>query len=222
MIRARRIYEPPARGEGTRVLVMRLWPRGIRREAVDLWLRELGPEMPLLRAFLDGTITWAQYRPRFLAGLARPAAQEAVARVRALARRGPVTLLCGCADAQRCHRTLLAGVLGGRGGTLARAPEARSAPRRRGGMTKTARKGMRAYVLIETAAGNAKAVKKALSRLDGGESTVVHLDGVTGPYDFIAVVEGPTLDAIGRLVTDEIGVIDGVTRTTTCVAVSIG
>jgi DNA-binding Lrp family transcriptional regulator len=48
------------------------------------------------------------------------------------------------------------------------------------------------------------------------------LDGVTGPYDFIATVEGPTLDAIGRLVTDEIGIINGVTRTTTCVAVAIG
>ena len=51
---------------------------------------------------------------------------------------------------------------------------------------------------------------------------MIHLDGITGPFDFIAIVEGPSLDAIGRLVTDGIGTIDGVTRTTTCVAVSIG
>jgi DNA-binding Lrp family transcriptional regulator len=51
---------------------------------------------------------------------------------------------------------------------------------------------------------------------------MVQLDGITGPYDFIAVVEGPSLDAVGRLVTDGIGSIDGVTRTTTCVAVAIG
>jgi DNA-binding Lrp family transcriptional regulator len=82
-----------------------------------------------------------------------------------------------------------------------------------------ARKRMKAYVLIETSAGKAKGVKKALANLKGAVAAV---DGVTGPYDFIAVVEGPTLDAIGRLVTDEIGVIDGVTRTTTCVAVAIG
>ena len=44
----------------------------------------------------------------------------------------------------------------------------------------------------------------------------------TGPYDFIAVVTGANLDAIGTLVTDDIGTIDGVTRTTTCVAVSLG
>jgi DNA-binding Lrp family transcriptional regulator len=85
-----------------------------------------------------------------------------------------------------------------------------------------ARRGMRAFVLIETAPGKTKSVKKELSRIAGAGSTLVHLDAVTGPYDFIAQVEGPTLDAIGRLVTDEIGAIDGVTRTTTCVAVTIG
>ncbi len=90
-------------------------------------------------------------------------------------------------------------------------------------MTKTAGKKVRAYVLIETAAGKAKAVKRALARLKGVDgSSVVHLDGITGPYDFIAIVEGGSLDAVGRLVTDSIGAIDGVTRTTTCVAVAIG
>ena len=88
--------------------------------------------------------------------------------------------------------------------------------------TKPVRRGMKAFVLIETAPGKTKSVKKALSRIAGHGPSLAHLDAVTGPYDFIAQVEGPTLDAIGRLVTDEIGVIDGVTRTTTCVAVSLG
>lgn len=81
---------------------------------------------------------------------------------------------------------------------------------------------MRAYVLIETTAGKTKAVKKALSKIKGGRTSVLSMDAVTGPYDFIAVLEGPSLDAIGQLVTESIGVVDGVTRTTTCVAVSIG
>jgi len=89
-------------------------------------------------------------------------------------------------------------------------------------MSKAGRKKMRAYVLIETAPGKAKAVKQALGRVRGGGSSLLQADAVTGPYDFIAVVEGPTLDALGRLVTDAIGAVDGVTRTTTCVAVSIG
>src|SRR5207244_1793235 len=83
-------------------------------------------------------------------------------------------------------------------------------------MTKGGSKKMRAYVLIETAPGKTKAVKKELAAIQGTDSTVANLDAVTGPFDFIAVVEGPTLDAVGRLVTDEIGSIDGVTRTTTC------
>jgi DNA-binding Lrp family transcriptional regulator len=83
-------------------------------------------------------------------------------------------------------------------------------------------KRVKAYVLIETSAGKAKAVKTALARLRSDGSTMMHLDAITGPYDFIAIVEGPSLDAIGRLVTDRIGAIDGVTRTTTCVAVAIG
>jgi DNA-binding Lrp family transcriptional regulator len=80
---------------------------------------------------------------------------------------------------------------------------------------------MKAYVLIETAEGKTKAVKKALSTLKGGRVTIISMDAVTGPYDFIVVMDGQSLDAIGQVVTDSIGVVDGVTRTTTCVAVSI-
>jgi uncharacterized protein YeaO (DUF488 family) len=106
-VAAKRVYEPAAAADGTRVLIMRYWPRGIRKERVDVWLRELAPVLPLLRAYLDGKITWAQYTPRYLAGLERPEAQAALAELRALAARGPVTVLCGCADPAQCHRTLL-------------------------------------------------------------------------------------------------------------------
>lgn len=81
---------------------------------------------------------------------------------------------------------------------------------------------MKAYVLIETAAGKTKSVKKSLTKIKSNKATVTALDAVTGPYDFIAVVDGLSLDAIGNLVTESIGIIDGVTRTTTCVAVAIG
>ena len=106
-VAAKRIYEPAAASDGTRVLIMRYWPRGIRKEKVDIWLRELAPVIPLLRAYLDGDITWAQYVPRYRRGLKRPEAVTALGEIRALAARGPVTILCGCADPQRCHRTLL-------------------------------------------------------------------------------------------------------------------
>lgn len=102
-----RVYDPPARDDGRRVLVMRLWPRGVRRSRVDLWLRELGPVPTLMRGFLAGRIPWAEYRRRYLAGLRRPEARAQLAELRALARGGRVTLLCWCHDATRCHRSLL-------------------------------------------------------------------------------------------------------------------
>ncbi len=106
-IAAKRVYDPSAPTDGARVLIMRLWPRGIRKDRVDLWLKELGPVLPLLRAFRAGGLSWAEYRRRYRAGLARPEAQAALAEVKALARKGPVTLLCGCPDEARCHRSLL-------------------------------------------------------------------------------------------------------------------
>ncbi len=66
---------------------------------------------------------------------------------------------------------------------------------------------MKAYVLIETAAGKTKNVKKALLKIKSGRATVAAMDAVTGPYDFIAVVEGNSLDSIGNLVTESIGVV---------------
>jgi uncharacterized protein YeaO (DUF488 family) len=108
---------------------MRLWPRGIRKERVDTWLKELGPVPSLLRAFLDERITWAQYVPRYLAGLERPEAQAAIAEVRRRAREGRVTLLCGCEDEQRCHRSLLRAYLLDSPRARARSPRPR-APRR--------------------------------------------------------------------------------------------
>jgi uncharacterized protein YeaO (DUF488 family) len=103
----RRIYEPAAADDGHRVLIMRLWPRGIRKERVSVWLKELGPVPELLRAYLDDEITWEQYVSRYLAGLARPEAQAALAEVRRRGATGRVTLLCGCPEEARCHRSLL-------------------------------------------------------------------------------------------------------------------
>ena len=107
MIAAKRIYDPPDDADGTRVLIMRLWPRGIKKSRVDLWLKELGPVLPLLRAFRGGELDWAQYTRRYLAGLERPEAQAQLSQVRAAAKEGTVTLFCGCADEARCHRSLL-------------------------------------------------------------------------------------------------------------------
>ncbi len=107
MVKAKRIYDPPAKSDGLRVLVMRLWPRGIKKTSVDLWLKELGADVANLKGWKAGRLDWAEMRKRYLAGLKQPAPAEALARLRALADERTVTLLCSCADEARCHRGIL-------------------------------------------------------------------------------------------------------------------
>ena len=111
-VRLKRVYEPRDEQDGLRVLVMRKWPRGIRKERVDLWLKELGADLDLLRDWKAGRVTWPERRERYLDGLAAPAAAAQLAELRALAGGGrTVTLLCACKDEDECHRSLLRDVL---------------------------------------------------------------------------------------------------------------
>jgi uncharacterized protein YeaO (DUF488 family) len=107
---------------------LRLWPRGVRKERVTLWLRELGPDKVLMRRFLRGQATWAEYRRQYLDGLRRPEARAALDEVRRRAQLGRVTLLCWCVDERRCHRSLLRDYLrAGDSGALRRgSPSSRS------------------------------------------------------------------------------------------------
>ena len=73
----------------------------------------------------------------------------------------------------------------------------------------------RAYILIETAVGKSRDVSGELRALSGVEN----VDPVTGPYDIIAVVSAPDLNAVGDLVTSQIHTISGIVRTVTCLAV---
>ena len=70
-----------------------------------------------------------------------------------------------------------------------------------------------AYVLIETEVGKVAHVAQAITTLDG----VQLVEDLAGPYDVIANVQAPSLDDLGRLVASQIQVLDGVSRTVTCV-----
>ena len=65
-IETKRIYDPPAQEDGFRLLVMRRWPRGVGKNAVDAWEKELGPSVPLLTGFRSGNVDWDEYRKRYL------------------------------------------------------------------------------------------------------------------------------------------------------------
>jgi DNA-binding Lrp family transcriptional regulator len=72
-----------------------------------------------------------------------------------------------------------------------------------------------AYVLIETEVGKVAHVAQALGEVDG----VQLADDVTGPYDVIARIQAPGLDQLGRLVASRIQLVDGITRTLTCMVI---
>jgi uncharacterized protein YeaO (DUF488 family) len=110
-VKGKRIYEPPSPSDGMRILVMRLWPRGIKKTAVHLWLKELGADVANIKAWKAGQLDWPEMRRRYLAGLKRPAAAEQLAELKAHSRQRPVTLLCSCEDEARCHRGILKSLL---------------------------------------------------------------------------------------------------------------
>ena len=93
----KRVYLPAAADDGQRVLVDRLWPRGLsRREAaVDVWLKDVAPSAALRKWFGHEPARWGEFRKRYLAELAD---NDAVAQLRALAATGPMTLLYGAHD----------------------------------------------------------------------------------------------------------------------------
>ena len=108
-IHTKRVYDPPSPDDGFRLLIMRRWPRDVRKDAVDEWQPELGPSLALLREWRGGQMEWREYAQRYKAEMAQK--PQLLASVRRRAQKGAITLLCGCPDADRCHRTLLQAIL---------------------------------------------------------------------------------------------------------------
>jgi len=112
-IRIKRAYESPARADGYRVLVERLWPRGVRKETLELdaWLKDLAPSDALRRWFNHDPERWAEFSLRYRAELREELAANAVRELAALARRKTLTLIYAAKDEQRNSAVVLCGVL---------------------------------------------------------------------------------------------------------------
>src|SRR5512135_687127 len=98
MIQTKRVYEPASPHDGTRYLVERLWPRGMKKEALkmDGWLKEVAPSDELRRWFSHDPAKWAEFQRRYNAELNRQ--REAWTPIVQAARRGRVTLLYSARD----------------------------------------------------------------------------------------------------------------------------
>ena len=110
-VRLKRAYDPPAGSDGTRVLVDRLWPRGVRKAeaALDGWAKELAPTAGLRKWFGHDPARWREFERRYIAELARHA--EQVEQLRAVARKGPLTLVYGARDEEHNDAVVLRKVL---------------------------------------------------------------------------------------------------------------
>jgi uncharacterized protein YeaO (DUF488 family) len=117
-IRIKRAYEPAEADDGTRILVDRLWPRGISKQAarLDQWNRELSPSPELRKWFGHKVNRWPEFSHRYRLELACHA--EALAALRRRAKEGPVTLVYAAKDERHNHAIVLRSVLLGRASRL--------------------------------------------------------------------------------------------------------
>lgn len=96
----KRVYDAPAKSDGARILVDRLWPRGIakKKAKIDLWLKDLAPSHELRKKFHGHPGDWDDFVSAYAKELKSPEAQAAVAELKALSRKGAVTLLYAARD----------------------------------------------------------------------------------------------------------------------------
>jgi uncharacterized protein YeaO (DUF488 family) len=113
-IRVKRAYDAPAATDGLRILIDRLWPRGIRKEVarLDLWAKEISPSTALRLWYGHDPERFAEFRRRYLAELAEQ--KEFLAELRAKVRGRTVTLVTSTRELDLSHAEVLRKVLGGR------------------------------------------------------------------------------------------------------------
>lgn len=105
-----RVYEPVEPGDGTRVLVDRLWPRGIRKDdpRIDRWLKDVAPSTELRHWYNHDPAKFHEFARRYAAELGQDPAATAVAELRDLDAAGPVTLVTATRDVEVSHLAVLA------------------------------------------------------------------------------------------------------------------
>ena len=106
-IRLKRVYEPPAKADGIRLLVERLWPRGLTKEAaaIDQWMKEVSPSPALRQWYAHDPAKWPEFQRRYRAELA--ADKDAVAALRAIVAKGAVTFVYAAKDEEKNSATVL-------------------------------------------------------------------------------------------------------------------
>jgi uncharacterized protein YeaO (DUF488 family) len=114
MIQVKRVYEKPSPKDGLRILVDRLWPRGLtkQRAAVNVWLKDVAPSTELRKWFGHDAAKWTEFQARYRKELAK--SKEAVSLLKKQSREQTVTLLYGARDQEHNEALVLKRILEGR------------------------------------------------------------------------------------------------------------
>ncbi len=112
-VQVRRVYDDPAPGDGTRVLVDRIWPRGMTREkaSLDEWCKQIAPSTVLRKWYGHNPERFEEFVRRYREELTEPERAEALANLRGLAETGTLTLLTASKAADISEAAVLAGLL---------------------------------------------------------------------------------------------------------------
>jgi uncharacterized protein YeaO (DUF488 family) len=109
MVTIKRAYEAPSRNDGTRILVDRLWPRGLKKEDayIEKWMRALGPSDELRRFFDHDPERWREFHKRYLKELKQAEARPLLQELLDIARKGKLTLVYSARDEKHNQAVVL-------------------------------------------------------------------------------------------------------------------
>ncbi len=99
------VYAPKEKSDGRRVLVMTLWPRGVSKDKVDAWMKDLGTPRDLIRRYKAGKVPWKTFAAEYRRSLRGK--EQILKQLAEHSKKGTVTLLCTEKDPATCHRSLL-------------------------------------------------------------------------------------------------------------------
>ena len=111
MVRIKRVYEPSVREDGKRILIDRLWPRGIKKDEakIDLWIKEIAPSTELRKWFSHDVTKWPEFRRLYKGELAERS--DLVKRLIEDAKKGTITLLFAAKDTEHVNAAVLKEVI---------------------------------------------------------------------------------------------------------------
>ena len=108
LLKTKSIYKPKEYGDGTRILISRLYPRGIKKEKIDQWHKDLAPSKELIKKYKGSEITVRKFLSSYKSEISKnPSSLELIKRIRTYSKRGNATLLCFESDGEPCHMHVL-------------------------------------------------------------------------------------------------------------------